>query len=379
MRFFHTSDWHLGRLFFGESLTEEQADLLQEFVRLAGELRPDAILISGDIYDRAVPPPEAVELLNEVLSRLVLDLKIPVLMIAGNHDSGARLSFGQRILGHKGLHVCSSVLPETVMLDDQWGPVEFVMLPYADTAAVRLALACDEVAGADAAMQLRLASLPARSSPQSRRVALAHAFLAGGQASESERPLSVGGSGAVAASHFAELDYVALGHLHRPQAMEQGRLCYSGSPLKYSFDEAAHTKGFYAVELDGQRNVKTEFIPLAARRDLRIREGLFAELMQGPAPGENREDFLRVVLHDETPVIQAIHRLRTVYPKTMEIQYRYQSTNVDFAGAGRPNHRDLSELELFAAFAEWSQGRSLTERQIEAIKPFLTRSGEGGE
>ena len=149
--------------------------------------------------------------------------------------------------------------------------------------------------------------------------------------------------------------------------------------MKYSFDEAAHTKGFYAVELDGQRNVKTEFIPLAARRDLRIREGLFAELMQGPAPGENREDFLRVVLHDETPVIQAIHRLRTVYPKTMEIQYRYQSTDVDFAGAGRPNHRDLSELELFEAFAEWSQGRSLTERQIEAIKPFLTRSGEGGE
>lgn len=379
MRFFHTSDWHLGRLFFGESLTGEQAALLQEFVRIADEYRPDAILISGDIYDRAVPPPEAVELLDEVLSRLVLDLNTPVLMIAGNHDSGARLSFGQRILGHKGLHVCSAVLPETVLLEDKWGPVEFILMPYADTAAARLALGREDITDPDAAMQARVESLSPARTANRRRVALAHAFLTGGQPSESERPLSVGGSGAVATSHFAGIDYVALGHLHRPQQLEQGRCCYSGSPLKYSFDEAGQTKGFFAVELDGQGKVTPEFIPLPFQRDLRVREGRFADLMQGPLPGENTGDFLRIILQDETPVIQAIHRLRTLYPKTMEIQYRYQLAEMGPGTAERPQQRELSGLELFEAFAEWTQGRSLSESQLEALKPFLAESGEGGE
>ncbi len=157
MRFIHSSDWHLGRLFFGESLTGEQAALLQELVIMAKDLKPDAILVSGDVYDRSVPPADAVSLLDDVLSKLVLDCRIPVLMIAGNHDSGARLAFGQRILEHKGLHVCSSVLPEKVALFDQWGQVEFVMVPYAETASVRLALEQPEATDPDSAMQCRLA------------------------------------------------------------------------------------------------------------------------------------------------------------------------------------------------------------------------------
>ena len=139
MRFIHTSDWHLGRLFFGESLTGEQAALLQEFIALVKDLRPDAVLIAGDVYDRSVPPADAVSLLDETLTRLVLEHRIPVLVIAGNHDSGARLAFGQQFFDPAGLHVCSAVMPETVSLVDQWGPVDFVLVPFAETAAVRLA------------------------------------------------------------------------------------------------------------------------------------------------------------------------------------------------------------------------------------------------
>jgi len=379
MRFIHSSDWHLGRLFFGESLTGEQAVLLQEFVVMARDLRPDAILISGDVYDRNVPPAEAVGLLDEVLSRLVLDCRIPVLMIAGNHDSGARLAFGQRILGHKGLHVCSAVRPEKVVLTDPWGPVDFVMVPYAETASVRLEMEQSGAINPELAMQYRLAGVDHDTVRSARRVAMAHAFLAGGQASESERPLSVGGTGAVSSAPFEDFQYVALGHLHRPQKMEAGRLCYSGSLMKYSFDEAKQDKGAYLVEIGQDGELSQEFLPLPSRRDVRVMEGLFADLMNGPQQDQNPEDFLSIVLLDETPVIQAIHRLRSLYPKTMEINYRYQQEAIQCLPGQRPDHRLLSGLDLFESFAEWTAQKPLTSQQRETMARFLMETdSEGG-
>ena len=379
MRFIHTSDWHLGRLFFGETLTEEQAALLAEFVVLAKDLKPDAIVIAGDVYDRSVPPAEAVELLDETLSKLVLECGIPVLMIAGNHDSGQRLGFGRRFFNKNKLHVCSAVVPGSVTLTDEWGPVNFVMVPHADTAAVRLELGDAAVTDADAAISRRLAQWQPKGEPAGRNVGIAHAFLTGGQASESERPLSVGGTGAVSTGHFEGFQYVAMGHLHRPQQMEAGRLTYSGSLMKYSFDEAAHKKGIYCVELDGAGNLSQEFLPLAPRRDVRVVEGLFRDLMQGPGDGENPEDFLSITLLDEAPVIQAIHRLRTLYPKTMEINYRYQQEALETAPGQRPDHRSLSGLELFESFTEWSTQKPLSEKQRELMSGFLTEAVREGE
>ncbi len=375
MRFIHTSDWHLGRLFFGESLTEEQATLLGEFVAMAKDMKPDAILIAGDVYDRSVPPAEAVELLDETLGALVLDAGIPVLMISGNHDSGPRLAFGNRFFGKNRLHVASSVTPSAVTLEDVWGPVRFELLPYADTAAVRLELADSTVTDADAAISRRMAG---RGGKSGRSVALAHAFLTGGECSESERPLSVGGSGAVSAEHFGGFDYVAMGHLHRPQQMEGGRVTYSGSLMKYSFDEAAHKKGVYLVEIDEAGNRRQEFLPLSGHRDMRLVEGLFSELMQGPKAGENPNDYLSITLLDEAPVIQAIHRLRTLYPKTMEIAYRYQQEALQFTTGLRPDHRSLSGLELFESFAEWSTQKSLGAKQRETMAALLDDTARAG-
>ena len=378
MRFIHTSDWHLGRLFFGESLTGEQAALLQEFVALVKDQQPDAVLIAGDVYDRGVPPAEAVSLLDEVLGRLALDCRVPVLMIAGNHDSGARLAFGQRFFGQNGLHVCSAVAPALVRLADRWGPVDFVLAPFAETAAVRLEFGEATVNEPDSAMQQRMSSMRHLEAHSPRRVAIAHAFLTGGQTSESERPLSVGGTGAVSAAAFAGFQYVAMGHLHRPQQMEAGRLSYSGSLMKYSFEEADHKKGVYLVELDQVGALRQEFIPLPAGRDVRVVSGLFNDIMQGPAAGERADDYLSFLLLDEAPVIQAVHRLRTIYPKTMEINYRYQQATLSLAGQ-RPDHRALSSMDLFESFVDWSTQKPLTELQRRTMAPFLAPADADGE
>lgn len=378
MRWIHTSDWHLGRLFFGESLTEEQAALLSEFVALAKERKPDVILLSGDVYDRSVPPADAVELLDEVLAKLVLDCGIPVLMISGNHDSGPRLAFGNRFFGKNRLHVCSSVAPGAVTMTDKWGPVNFSLIPYADTASVRLALGDESVTDADTAISLRLAQSRQVSIQGGRNVAMAHAFLTGGQCSESERPLSVGGTGAVSARNFSGFQYVAMGHLHRPQQMEAGRMAYSGSLMKYSFDEADHLKGVCCVDMDEGGNLRQEFMPLSPRRDVRGVEGVFQELMRGPQNGENPDDYLSVTLLDKAPVIQAIQRLRTLYPKTMEVNYRYQQEALQTTQGQRPDHRALSGMELFESFTGWSTSKPLSERQRAVMAPLLTETDEAG-
>ena len=377
MRMLHTSDWHLGRLFFGESLTEEQATLLREFVAAAKDLRPDVILIAGDVYDRSVPPADAVELLDEVLARLVLEAGFPVLMISGNHDSGKRLAFGNRFFDRSRLHVCSAVFPGAVRLADAWGPVDFMLLPYADTETVRLELDADDLADADAAIGRRRKAWTPPVGGGNRTVALAHAFLAGGKPSESERPLSVGGTGAAATGHFDGFHYTAMGHLHRPQLIAGGRLAYSGSLMKYSFDEAGQDKGFYFVEMDGAGNLRQEFLPLRPRRDVRVIAGSFQDLMKGAAAG-NPDDYLSITLLDEAPVIQAIQRLRTVYPNTMEISYRYQQEALALSPSQRPDSSSRSALELFETFAEWSTQKSLTAPQREIMTKLLTDAVGGG-
>src|SRR3954469_1223090 len=239
MRFIHTADWHLGRLFHGVHLTNDQHHALMQLVDLVKQERPDAVLVAGDIYDRAIPPPEAVELLDEVLCKLVIDLKIPVVLIAGNHDSPQRLNFGSRLLANRRLYVPEN-LPrkcESVVFGDARGPVHVYALPYSEPMIVRQCLDCEDVVDHDSAMRALVAQIKAVHSNGDRKILMAHAFVAGGSECESERPLSVGGAGTVDAANFGGFNYVALGHLHCPQRIGGGEVRYSGSLLKYSFDE----------------------------------------------------------------------------------------------------------------------------------------------
>ena len=415
MRFLHSADWHLGRVYHGVSLLEDQAHVLQQFVRIAADTRPDAILLAGDIYDRSVPPAEAVRLLDLVLSELILELKIPVVMIAGNHDGPDRIAFGSGLLQRAGLTVRGPVEMDAapLVLRDAHGEVEIHALPYAEPALVRSASGDDTIADHHAGLAAQTAAVRAAQVPGRRTVVVAHAFVQGGAESESERPLSVGGTGAVGAGVFDGFDYVALGHLHRPQAIgtkrggegaagagggsaaeahrsvdavdaadaanainaaapwRSARIQYSGSLLKYSFAEADHAKSVNLVELDAEGNCTVERIPLVPRRDLRILEGELAALVAAAATDRARDDYVLARLTDHGALLDAMGKLRSAYPNALAIE---RPTLIgDGPGRATADHRRTRIQDLFASFHEETTGVALEPAAQAALDRVVDR------
>jgi exonuclease SbcD len=357
MKILHTGDWHLGRYLHGASLLDDQAFVLQQFVALARSEAVDAVVIAGDVYDRSVPPADAVALLDEVLAKLVLEARITVIMIAGNHDGAERIGFGGRIFAGQGLHLRGTLADlSPILLQDEHGSVAFHALPYVEPAFARALPGGEAVDDHQSAMTHAVALLRAQRQPANRNlrnVLVAHAFVTGGGESESERPLSVGGSGNVSADTFDGFDYVALGHLHRPQNIGSPRIHYPGSLLKYSFNEAEHVKGVSLVEIGADGRTAVRSIPMNARRDLRIVTGTLADLLSRPDPARSRDDYLCAHLTDEGPVLEPMARLREVYPNMMEIQFARNRTGSTAAraDAGSPgDHRRREPADLFRAF-----------------------------
>jgi DNA repair protein SbcD/Mre11 len=374
-RFIHTADWHLGRLFHTVSLIEDQAHVLSQLLDLIRETRPDAVIVAGDVYDRAVPPADAVRLLDETVASIVAGLGVPLVMIAGNHDSPDRLGFGSALMETRGFHVRgpypSAIAP--VRLDSADGPVHIYPIPYAEPALVRERLGDPEAYNHDAAMTSTLAPIASGERPPGRSIAVAHCFVTGGSESESERPLSVGGEGNVDAGRFAGFDYVALGHLHRPQTIGQagdGNCHYAGSLLKYSFSEADHAKSVSLVEMDGAGACRIERIALRPRRDLRILEGRLADLLAGPAPGESRDDYLLVRLLDKEALLDPMGKLRSVYPNVLHLERPGLLAAGTLGSEGRARLR-RTEQSLFGSFFEQMTGDTLDEDQETAFAAVL--------
>lgn len=350
MRILHTADWHLGRILGNHSLLEDQAQVLRQFIDLAVETRPDAIVIAGDLYDRSVPPADAVTLLDDTLHELTDRCAAPVIAISGNHDGQQRLDFGARLLRHRGLHLFGSLASAGLV---QVGDTAFVAIPFAEPAAVRSAF--PEFTGQD--YQSALAFLLDRFRPATgRAVAIAHAFVAGGAESDSERPLSVGTAGQVGVQVFAGFAYAALGHLHRPQTLGNAR--YSGSLLKYSTSEAGQRKSVTLVDLDGGME---EFV-LPPRRDLRCVAGAFDELLKGPPS----QDYLYFSLTDSGLIPNAAQRLRELYPQFLGLELR----KADERGEARVG-KSASPMEMFAGFWQYVAGEEATEAQRAVVAPLL--------
>lgn len=369
MRFLHTSDWHLGRIFHGIHLTSDQAYVLEQFVKLVGDTNPDAVLIAGDVYDRSVPPTEAVQLLDETLSRILIDHRVPVILIAGNHDSPERLGFGAGLLSRQGLHLAG--LPDKnlapVVLYDDSGPVYFCPLPYAEPPVVRHLLSAPEANGHDRAMRCLSQHLARQVPHGTRAVSLAHAFAAGGEECDSERFLTVGGSGTVNVSCFEPFHYTALGHLHRPQQAGARHIRYAGSLLKYSFSEATHQKSVTLVEMDHAGRTGVETVPLTPQRDVRCLEGYLDEILAGPQNGENRYDYLMVTLKDTGVVYDAIGRLREVYPHVLHINRPHLAASGGELPGLPGEHRRLGEMDLFTSFFEQVTGAALSKEQARVF------------
>jgi exonuclease SbcD len=317
LRLLHTSDWHLGRALHGESLLADQAWILERLFEAVRDARPDVLVVAGDLYDRGVPPPEAVTLLDDVLTRAA-SIGLPIVAIAGNHDSPERLCFGSRLLEGRGVHLRGA-------LDGCARPVEIpgkgllYPVPFLDPEVVRGHEQDDDIRGHAAATARVLAR--ARSDAAARglpTVLVAHAFAQGAAESpDSERPLAVGGSGAVPVSTFEGFDYVALGHLHARQEVGAG-VHYSGSPLKYSFGEAAHQKAVVLVEVEKGR-ARTEAIPLGARRDVVRLRGTMSELLTRPDLDRHRPDLLEITLTDDGYVFDAKHRLEARFAHVLNV------------------------------------------------------------
>lgn len=365
-RFIHTGDWHLGRLLAGMRLIDDQAHALDGLVDLVREVRPDAVLVAGDVYDRAVPPPEAVALLDDTLTRLA-EAGAAVIVIAGNHDSPERIGFGSRLLARSGVHVAGPVgtAAGSVLLDTGDGPVRVWTMPYADPAVVRCVLADEELRGHDEAAGALIDRIKAAWRPGERNVLLAHEFVTGGiETTDSERPLTVGGTAQVARERFDGFDYVALGHLHRPQAVGGDTVRYAGSLLKYSIAEAGHVKSVAVVELGtGGAAPRVEQVSLPARRDVRTVRGPIRGLV-AEAPDLGRDDYIFAVLSDTGPLYDPMGELRSVYPNCVGF-----ARERSFEPASRglvPDAASLRALDivtLFDGFFETVTGAALTDSQ----------------
>jgi exonuclease SbcD len=353
MKFFHTADWHLGKLVQGVYMTDGQRHVLRQFVDAVREEKPDAVIIAGDLYDRAVPPPEAVTLLDDVLWEIVMELKTPVIAVAGNHDSPGRLQFGSRLMQSNGFHIVGqmSAQSEPVVLEDQFGEVHFHLVPYCDPSIVKHLYEDPNVVDHHTAMEKIVGKIYESMDGAARHVFVGHAFVTPlgeeeKNTSDSERPLAIGGAEYVAAHLFTPFHYTALGHLHQAHYVLEEKIRYAGSPMKYSISEEKHAKGFFVVELDGQGNIEIEKRALTPLHDMRRVEGTIEEILSHPTSS----DYVFVTLHDETPVLFPMEKVKSVYPNAMHIERKLLRTSAAIEHEAAVMKEKPDDLALFRFF-----------------------------
>ena len=448
MRFLHTADWHLGRIFYGQYLTEDQAHVLEhQFFNILKDENIDGILLAGDIFDRAVPPIEAIELWDSIITRLAMDYKVPLFVVSGNHDGAERLEVGRSMLGQSGIHIWGS--PHHALKPFEFegsdGMVAICPMPFSEPRRIGEALGLSSANTVLATVQ-NLESVETKTKAKSkrfkskkssqdiiegslfadveatngesidteiadivtqcceqncesalnlhnydqmyqvwsdylykqvpkgmRRIAISHAFVMGGEVGGSERTLSVGGSEQVNPQVFKDFHYTALGHLHGPQRMGADHIRYSGSPLKYSFDEHAQKKSFTIIDMDTKGSVDISTIPVEAKRDVVILEGYFEDLLNDKAlQAKHRDDYVQARLLDTMPIMDGMAKLRQVYHRCMTIDLVGRVAG-PIAEMGDAVFKELNERQLFNQFAETVWKEPLTEQEQQYINSVWDR------
>lgn len=375
MKIFHTADWHLGKLVQGVYMTEDQRYILEQFIEIVKAEQPDVVIIAGDLYDRAVPPTEAIHLLNEVLDTIVLELEIPVLAIAGNHDSPSRLHFGSKLMQKNGYHIVGQLNEdlEPIILHDQHGEVHFHLIPYCDPSVVRTIFNDDEVRTHDDATRKIVEQITQKMDQSARHIFVGHAFVTPSgeeqeNTSESERPLSIGGAEYVNAHHFDKFHYTALGHLHQAHYVGNETIRYAGSILKYSISEEHHNKGFNIVEIDENGQIIIDKRSLKPIRDMRTVETSLEDLLTHPM----NDDYVFVRLTDESPILSPMEKVRSVYPNALHIERKNYFMALESDQDDQPVERTkLSDLELFKAFYKEVKGTEATAETENIFKEVL--------
>lgn len=342
--------------------------VLDQLITLVLEEKPEALLISGDVFDRAVPSPEAVRLLDDTLSRIVLGGSTQCVIIAGNHDSPQRLEFAAQLLSKNNLHIFGTYSTKTrpLTLEDRFGSVFVYPYPFAEPAVIREKLGDQKIRDHDSAFAALCQGIPGGL----RTIALAHAFITGGTESESERPLNVGGAGSVSQKRFHPFHYTALGHLHRPQRIKDRPIHYSGSLMKYSFSEASHHKAVNLVEMNESGQCIVQHIPLVPRHDVRCLEGYFSDILTQAEADPHRQDYIKISLLDRGPILDAMNKLRTVYPQILQVE-RKAPLPGPHQGLTPDMKKNLTDIDLFQAFYEQAMGGPLPQDHQTVLKTII--------
>jgi DNA repair protein SbcD/Mre11 len=370
MKFLHTSDWHLGRQFHNVSLLDDQRHVLNQILDHIQEQQVDALVIAGDIYDRAVPPAAAVDVLDEFLNTVCQQLNVPVILIPGNHDSAERLRFGARQLRQAGLHIFADLdqitVPAIIKAGDE--EVHFYGVPYCDPETVR-AHSNEDLKTHDQAHTFLVNKIHQAKNARVNNVLISHCFVDGAEASESERPLAIGGADRVSFEPLLDFNYVALGHLHGPQFRGEKHICYSGSPLKYSFSEARHNKSVTLVELNAQGERTITKLPLKALHDVRIIEGELSTIVEQGRTDPFNQDYLLVRLTDRHALLDPMNKLREVYANVLHLEKPGMLHLAE--QAPRRDALKRNELDMFHDFFSQITGQELTPPQDQALQTIL--------
>lgn len=371
MKIIHTSDWHIGKIVNEYSMIDDQKYILNKLIELIDEENIDVLMIAGDVYDRSIPPVEAVELLNETLSKLIIDRNVSVMIISGNHDSGERLSFGSKILEKQGLYIAGSddKLYKKVVLRDNNQNVNFYLVPYKDPALTKKLLNNKEIRSHNDAMIAVIDKIKEELNENEINILIGHGYVtmkreeaiegndhkyevAELETSESERPLSIGGTDLIDGNIFKDFDYVALGHLHGRQRIGRDTMRYSGSLLKYSFSEVKQKKSVAVLDLI-DKDINVELKELKPLRDLRIIKGNIEDLIcEGRDIEEGKEDYIQAILTDDGELMNPMEKLKSVYPNTMLIS-RERKKNVSKENTlSKGEFIKKSKIDLFKNFYE---------------------------
>ena len=377
MKLIHLSDLHIGKRVNEFSMAEDQKYILNQILEIIDREQPDCVVIAGDVYDKSIPSAEAVQILDDFLTRLA-GRKIPAAMISGNHDSPERLSFGAQLMKESGIYV-SPVYDgqvQSIGFADEYGEVRVYLLPFLKPATVRHVYEEETVESYQDAVETAISHLPLDTS--CRNVLVAHQFAAGASRCESEE-MSVGGIDQVDVSVFDDFDYVALGHIHSPQSAGRPAVRYCGTPLKYSFSEAGQQKSVSVVELFEKGRVEIREVPLTPLRDMRKIRGTYLELTaRSFYQGTNTEDYIQAILTDEEDIPDGMQKLRIIYPNLMRLEYDNRRTRENRQIQQAADAEEKSEAELFSQLYELQNNQPLDEEQKQ-FREAVIRQVKGEE
>lgn len=377
MKLIHLSDLHLGKRVNDFSMLEDQKYILGQVQNIIDEQKPDAVVIAGDIYDKSIPPVEAIELFEEFLNALV-QKEIQVLIISGNHDSAERVSFGSNLMKKSGVYFSPAYNGkiEPVVLKDDYGKVNFYLLPYLKPSTVRQFYAEEQIESYNDAVKVALSKI--NLDKNQRNILVMHQFVTGAATCASEE-LYVGGSENVDVSLFDDFDYVAMGHLHGPQKVGKDTVRYSGTLLKYSFSECAHKKSVCIVELGEKNSINVELKELKPLHDMREIKGSYSQIMlKKNYENTDTDDYVHITLTDEIDIPEGFSKLRTVYKNLMKLDYdnsRTKANNQFFQGT---TEVQMNPLNLFENFFELQNNKKIDENQKKFLEDIISEIWEAG-